>query len=69
MSPGPFLGFAILGVWHLSITVVGLPDKAIAEAHGREATIIGRVSTENPDTVSIPEHRLIWEGKVFRKVG
>ena len=41
---------------------------AIAESHGRDAFTIGRATTANPGTVSIPAHGLIGEGKVFRKV-
>ena len=40
----------------------------IAEAHGREAAIIGRATAQNPGTVSIPALDLVGEGKVFRKL-
>ena len=41
---------------------------AIAESHGREASIIGHATTVNPGTVSVPAHGLIGEGKAFRRV-
>lgn len=41
---------------------------SIAESHGREASIIGRATTANPGTVSIPAYRLIGEGKAFGEV-
>ena len=41
---------------------------SIAESHGREASVIGRATSANPGTVSIPVHGLIGMDTAFRRV-